>query len=75
MPTLQSFGNFEIRVYFTDHNPPHVQGVSRDGAALVRISDGAVMRGEIGAAMLAKAQAWVAERKVDLLARCAEYQK
>jgi hypothetical protein len=75
MPTLQDFGSFQIRMYFRDHNPPHVHVVSPDEAALVRIADGTVIRGEIDAAMLAKAQAWIAAHRNELFARWAEYQK
>jgi len=75
MPTLRDFGNFQIRIYFKDHNPPHVHLVSPEETALVRIADGVVIRGAIDASMLARARTWVAEHKSELLAKWTEFQK
>ncbi len=77
MPTLRDFGSLQIRIYFKDHNPPHVHVVSAGETALVRIADGATIRGEIDAAMLrrARARAWVAENRDELLVRWVEFQK
>ncbi|MGB8364595.1 MAG: DUF4160 domain-containing protein [Rhizomicrobium sp.] len=75
MPTLQDFGNWQIRMYFKDHNPPHIRVVSPDETALVRISDGAVIRGDIDGAVLKRAQAWVAEHRAELFAKWTEFQK
>jgi hypothetical protein len=75
MPTLWDFGSFQIRMYFKDHNPPHVHVVSPDETALVRIADGVVIRGELDAAMLRQARMWVAENRDELLVRWAEFQK
>ena len=75
MPTLRDFGSCQIRMYFKDHNPPHVHVVSPGETALIRIADGAVIRGSIDAAMLRLARAWVVENKDELLARWAKFQK
>ncbi|MEJ0028247.1 MAG: DUF4160 domain-containing protein [Rhizomicrobium sp.] len=45
MPTLSRFANFEIDMYFEDHNPPHVHVVGREFEMLVAIRDGAVLAG------------------------------
>ena len=47
MPTVKDFGGFKIRMYFHDHNPPHVHIDSADRNALVSIMDGNVFAGEI----------------------------
>ena len=75
MPTLRDFGSFQIRMYFKDHNPPHVHVVCPDKTVLLGIVDGTVIRGKIGAAMLRTARAWVAEHNQELLAKWKEFQK
>jgi hypothetical protein len=75
MPTLVDFGNCQIRMYFKDHNPPHVHVVSPDRTALLKIADGTVIRGDIGGEMLRRSQQWVSEHKDELFGKWAEFQK
>ncbi len=75
MPTLQNFEGFQIRMYFKDHNPPHVHVVSSDETVLLRIEDGSTIRGDIDAATMKEARAWIAEHEQELLAKWREFQK
>lgn len=74
MPTLKDFGDCQIRMYFKDHNPPHVHVVRPDETAMVRIEDGAVIAGDIDSAMLKRARAWIAERKDEFLTKWVDFQ-
>ncbi len=75
MPTVARFGGFEIVMYFRDHNPPHVHVVSPDDHALVAISTAAIFRGALQLRFRARALAYVAEHRNELLARWTEYQR
>ncbi len=66
MPTLKDFGNFKIRVYFGDHNPPHFHLVGPDFAALVAFSDLSVIGGSAPEKVLKEARKWAAENKAIL---------
>jgi len=73
MPTLVRFANFEIDIYFEDHNPPHVHVVGRDFEVLVAIRDGVVLAGEAPARAQRTAMQWIANNRAMLLARWDEY--
>lgn len=75
MPTLKDFGAYQVRMYFKDHNPPHVHVVSPDETALVGIQDGAVIRGNIRPAFLQEAQGWIEENRSELLQKWNEFQR
>ena len=47
MPIIVRLGNLKIHVFADDHNPPHFHVTSSDHAALIRISDLAVLQGQI----------------------------
>jgi len=75
MPLLKDFGSFHIRMYFRDHNPPHVHVVSADETVLIGIADGAILRGTIRTASLREAQDWIAGNRDVLLAKWMEFQQ
>lgn len=47
MPRLSEFYGIVIYMYFADHNPPHFHAIYAEHEALVRIDDGAIVRGEL----------------------------
>ena len=47
MPTIAIFSGIIIQMFFEDHNPPHVHALYGGMKALVRISDGAIIRGKL----------------------------
>jgi hypothetical protein len=66
MPVVKRFGNYVIRVYFADHNPPHVHVVGRDFEALVSIKDAAVFRGNLPANVRDEALEWISANRAFL---------
>ena len=72
MPVLQRFGGFVIRMYFEDHNPPHVHVVGPDFEARVAIGDFAILEGEILSKFSREALDWIAANKTFLLAKWEE---
>ncbi len=67
MPTLSRFANFEIDMYFEDHNPPHVHVVGREFEMLVAIRNGAVLAGSAPASAKRAAMAWIANNREMLI--------
>ncbi len=67
MPTLVRFANFEIDMYFEDHNPPHVHVVGREFEMLVAIRDGAVLAGDVPPRVRRTALRWIADNRETLL--------
>ncbi len=60
MPVIQRFDGYVIRMYFEDHNPPHVHVVGSDFEALVAIEDAALLVGDIPARFRREALDWIA---------------
>ena len=59
MPVVKRFGGYVVKIFFADHNPPHVHVVSADFQALVSISDAAIFRGEIPAKFRGEVLEWI----------------
>ena len=47
MPTIAIFYGIVIQMYWDDHNPPHFHARYGRAKAMVRISDGEVISGEL----------------------------
>ena len=60
MPVIQRFNGYVIRMYFEDHNPPHVHVVGPDFEALVAIEDQVILAGEIPNQHRREALDWIA---------------
>lgn len=67
MPVLKRFGNFAIRMYFKDENPPHVHVVGADFEAKVAIRNASIIQGDMPARVEKVALAWVAANRSLLL--------
>lgn len=67
MPTLARFANFEIAMYFEDHNPPHVHVVGREFEMLVAVRNGAVLAGAAPARTRRTALRWIEDNREALL--------
>lgn len=59
MPTLFSFHNYRIRIYFGDHGTPHVHLIGREVEASIAIETGDVIIGNAPAKALATAREWI----------------
>lgn len=78
MPVVATVEGCAIRFYYRDHEPAHFHAVAPDGTeAQVRITDSAVIKGELSPAQRRAVLAWAAERR-DALAlawvRCRQKQ-
>lgn len=67
MPVIAIFNGIIIQMFFGDHDPPHVHAVYGDKKALVRISDGNVIRGVLPRKQATLVRNWVKLRRVELL--------
>ncbi len=67
MPTIAIFSGIIIQMFFEDHNPPHVHAIYGEFKALVRISDGAVIRGSLPRKQANLVRSWVALRQPELM--------
>jgi hypothetical protein len=47
MPTIAIFDGIIIQIFFEDHDPPHVHAIYGGAKALIRISDGQIIRGRL----------------------------
>ena len=45
MPIIAVFNGIIVQMFFEDHGPPHVHAIYSGAKALVRISDGEIIRG------------------------------
>jgi len=73
MPTIYTSGNYYIRIYFGDHNPPHFHLITPNGAALVSIETLEVLKGAVERKTLRAAIAWASENKELLQGKWDEY--
>tara|TARA_R110000772_G_scaffold191168_3_gene302117 strand:- start:19941 stop:20165 length:225 start_codon:yes stop_codon:yes gene_type:complete len=74
MPALATFSTFVIRMYFEDHNPPHVHVVGPEFAAKMTIADARIIRGALPARAEREAADWVAANRALLTEKWKEFQ-
>jgi Domain of unknown function (DUF4160) len=67
MPTIAIFAGMVIQMFFEDHNPPHFHVRYQRYKALIRIADGAIIRGRLPAAKAAIVKAWALQRQAELM--------
>ena len=68
MPTLSIFFGLIIRMYYKDHQPPHIHVQYQSYNAVVDILTGNVTEGDLPIRQLRFVQAWVEIHKDDLAA-------
>lgn len=68
MPELYRQGNWMIRVYAADHNPPHFHVVTPEAEALVRIDTLEVIMGSVPAKVLRAAREWAEANEAKIAA-------
>ena len=66
MPTIAWFYGIAIQMFFDDHNPPHFHARYGRARAIVRISDGQVISGELPPTALRLVREWALARRVEL---------
>ena len=67
MPTIAIFSGIIIQMFFEDHNPPHIHAIYSGAKALVRISDGEIIRGRLPAKQAKMVKDWVNLRHAELM--------
>ena len=67
MPSIAIFNGIIIQMFFEDHNPPHVHAIYRGAKALVRIADGAIIRGSLPRRQANLVKFWLALRQAELM--------
>ncbi|RTL63781.1 MAG: DUF4160 domain-containing protein [Hyphomicrobiales bacterium] len=66
MPTISFFYGIAIRMYYNDHNPPHFHARYGQAQAIVRISDGVVIAGELPPTALKMVSEWALRHRAEL---------
>lgn len=67
MPTISMFYGILIRMYYEDHNPPHIHAIYGDNQACYNF-EGVAFKGELPKKQDKLVQAWIEIHKDDLLA-------
>ncbi|HXJ00856.1 MAG TPA: DUF4160 domain-containing protein [Micropepsaceae bacterium] len=67
MPTIAIFNGIIIQIFFEDHDPPHVHAIYGGAKALIRISDGQIIRGRLPKKQAALVKYWVELRHAELM--------
>jgi hypothetical protein len=66
MPIISTFFGIIVRMYFSDHGPPHVHVEYQGHEALISISDGSVVQGELPRRALALVKQWCLDHRAAL---------
>jgi len=72
MPELCRFFGIVIRMYASDHPPPHFHVEYAEHEAQISIGDGLIMRGSLPAPQRRLVMQWAAQRETALLAAWAK---
>jgi hypothetical protein len=67
MPIIAVFNGIIIQMFFEDHGPPHVHAIYSGAKALVRISDGEIIRGMLPRKQAKLVKDWVKLRQPELM--------
>ncbi len=66
MPTIAYFYGIAIQMFFNDHNPPHFHARYGRAKAIVRISDGELIAGELPPLAKRIVREWALARRAEL---------
>ena len=66
VPTISRFYGIVIRMYFSDHAPPHFHAVYADQEAVIAIASGAVLRGALPDRALRMVREWASIHRDEL---------
>jgi hypothetical protein len=66
MPTIAYFYGIAIEMFFKDHNPPHIHARYGGARALIRLSDGQIMSGQLPPNARRMVESWVLSRREEL---------
>ena len=66
MPTIAWFYGIAIQMFYDDHSPPHLHARYGDAKAIVGLSDGEVIAGELPPLARRLVRDWVLARRAEL---------
>ena len=66
MPTVSHFFGIVVRVYYTDHPPPHVHVIYQDFEAKLAIETGELIEGRLPRAVLRMTHEWMRRHRLEL---------
>lgn len=66
MPIISSFFGIYVRMYFADHAPPHIHVEYQGHEALLAITDGAILQGELPKRAHALVRQWCLDHQQEL---------
>lgn len=66
MPTIAWFYGIAIQMFYDDHNPPHLHARYGRARAIVRLSDGEIIAGELPPLAMRMVRDWVLARRAEL---------
>ena len=66
MPTIAWFYGIMIQMFYDDHQPPHFHARYGRAKALVRLSDGAIIAGELPPTATRMVRQWALARNAEL---------
>ena len=66
MPTISRFYGIVIRMYFSDHAPPHFHALYSGDEAVIVIETGEILRGELPGRALRMVREWTAIHRDEL---------
>lgn len=73
VPIIARISGATIRMYFADHNPPHIHLIEGGHEAKIEIETGEVIAGVARAQTLRRVRRWMRENRESLLARWDEW--
>lgn len=74
MPIISSFFGIHVRMYFADHQPPHIHVAYQGYEALVGLDDGRVLNGWLPNRAVAIVHQWCGDHRRELHANWAKAQ-
>jgi hypothetical protein len=66
MPTIAWFYGIAIRMFHRDHDPPHLLAQYRRAKALIALSNGEILAGELPPTARRMVREWTLARRVEL---------
>jgi len=66
MPTVAYFYGIAIQMFYNDHSPPHFHARYGQAKAIVRISDGELIAGELPPTAVRMVREWTLTRRGEL---------
>ena len=66
MPTIAFFYGIAIQMFYNDHAPPHLHARYGRAKALVRLSDGEIISGELPPTAARMVREWTLARRAEL---------